>query len=89
VTLAVVTATLGTVAIGAAMVGYFVRPLGWIKRAVLALAAVGLFIPPGGAITGSVLSNIAGGAVSIFILGLDLRARRGEAAAGEAIGTAR
>ena len=89
VTLAAVTAALGTVAIGAAMVGYFVRPLGWIKRAVLALAAVGLFIPPGGAITGSVLSNIAGGAVSIFILGLDLRARRGEAAAGEAIGTAR
>src|SRR3972149_6742139 len=63
IALALLTALMGTLALGVAMVGYFTRPIGWLKRSILAVAGVGLFIPPGGVIAGSIVINVAGALV--------------------------
>lgn len=74
--LALTTATAGTVAIGIAMVGYYVRPVGWFKRLFLALGGVGLLIPPGGTIAHSWTINAVSGAVCLAIILYEWRARR-------------
>ena len=43
--LAFATAAIGTVVIGIAMTGYFVRPVGWLVRIVLGACGIGLLIP--------------------------------------------
>jgi TRAP-type uncharacterized transport system fused permease subunit len=68
VALAVVSAVAGTVAVGIAMVGFFVRPVSWWKRILLALAGIGLLIPPGGAIAYSWASNATGATICLVIL---------------------
>lgn len=45
VVLAIVTASAGTVLLGAALVGYLFRPLSWTRRCLFAVAALGLLIP--------------------------------------------
>jgi TRAP transporter 4TM/12TM fusion protein len=42
----VVTAILGTVLLGMALVGYFVRNLPWVMRGIIALSGVALILPP-------------------------------------------
>jgi len=69
------------VIIGIAMAGYFVRPIGWILRIVLALSGIGLLIPPGGAIAHSWLANAIGAAVSALFIVLEWRGRKAVAAA--------
>ena len=81
VLLAAATAFAGTVIIGIAMAGYFVRPIGWILRIVLALSGIGLLIPPGGAIAHSWLANAIGAAVSALFIVLEWRGRKAVAAA--------
>jgi TRAP transporter 4TM/12TM fusion protein len=76
VLLALVTASLGTIAIGMSMVGYFVRPLGWIPRIAMTLAGFGLLIPPGGAIAYSWAINLACGAVCLGIIAQEWRGRQ-------------
>jgi TRAP-type uncharacterized transport system fused permease subunit len=76
IALSVVTATAGTLAIGIAMAGYFMRPVGWIKRGLLAAAGIGLLIPPGGDISFSWTANVAGAVVLALILTFEWRARR-------------
>jgi TRAP-type uncharacterized transport system fused permease subunit len=86
---ALATAAAGTVAIGIAMVGYFVRPVGWFKRLFLALGGVGLLIPPGGAIAHSWTTNAVGGAVCLGIILYEWRARKALALSQEARGVVR
>jgi TRAP transporter 4TM/12TM fusion protein len=76
IALAVATAMAGTVAVGVAMVGYFVRPVGWWKRLFLALGGIGLLIPPGGAFAGSWAINAFGGTVCLGITLYEWRARK-------------
>ena len=79
--LAAVTAFAGTVVIGIAMVGYFVRPVGWVSRLVLAVSGTGLLIPPGGDIPHSWLANALGGVVSALIILAEWRSRKAVATA--------
>jgi len=81
VLLAAATAVAGTVAIGIAMAGYFVRPLGWAGRSLLAASGIGLLIPPGGVIAYSWLANVLGAVVSVLIILAELRGRRAAVAA--------
>ncbi|MCJ7595176.1 MAG: TRAP transporter large permease subunit, partial [Desulfobacterales bacterium] len=76
VTLAIITAAAGTVAIGVALAGYLLRPIPWLTRLVLALGGIGLLIPPGGAIGRSWLINLLGGAVCVIICLREWRAGR-------------
>ena len=48
VALAVLTAVVGAALLGRALTGYFVREIGWLKRAFLGMAAIGLLIPAAG-----------------------------------------
>ncbi len=75
VLLAFLTASLGTIAIGIAMVGYFVRPLGWLLRIVMTLAGFGLLIPPGGAIAYSWVINLLCGLICLGIIAQEWRGR--------------
>ena len=75
VLLAFVTASLGTIAIGIAMVGYFVRPLGWFLRSLMALSGFGLLIPPGGAIAYSWVINLFCGLICVAIIIQEWRGR--------------
>ncbi|MBI2359815.1 MAG: TRAP transporter fused permease subunit, partial [Deltaproteobacteria bacterium] len=79
VILAVTTAFVGTIAIGIGMVGYFVRPMGWIKRLLLILGGTGLLIPPGGAIAYSWTINLVGGAAACGIVLYEWHSRRNSA----------
>ena len=81
IALALLTALMGTLALGVAMVGYFTRPIGWLKRLILAVAGVGLFIPPGGVIAGSIVINVAGALVFLLVLGTEWKAGRSRIAA--------
>ena len=81
VLLATVTAVAGTVVIGIAMAGYFVRPLAWIIRLLLAASGIGLLIPPGGVIAYSWLANLLGAVVSVLIIFAEWRGGRTAAAA--------
>jgi TRAP-type uncharacterized transport system fused permease subunit len=76
--LAIATASVGTFAVGVAVVGYFVRPIGRWKRLVLGLGGFGLMIPPGGAIPGSWTIPVVAGAACLAVL---LHERRARAAA--------
>jgi TRAP transporter 4TM/12TM fusion protein len=75
VALAFATASVGTAAIAAAMVGYFVRPLGSIKRACLILAGLGLLVPPGGTFAYSWAVNVIGAMFCLAILLAEWRYR--------------
>jgi TRAP-type uncharacterized transport system fused permease subunit len=81
IALALATALVVTLALGVAMVGYFTRPIGWLKRLILAVAGVGLFIPPGGVIAGSIVINVAGALVFLLVLGTEWKAGRSRIAA--------
>ena len=72
----VVTATAGTLSIGIAMAGYFMRSIGWIMRLLLAAGGIGLLIPPGGVIEYSWTANAVGAAVLVLFLLFELHARR-------------
>jgi TRAP transporter 4TM/12TM fusion protein len=76
IALAFTTAILGTAAVGIAMVGYFVRPVGRIKRFLFAVGGVGLLIPPGGAIPFSWGINAVAALVCLSIAGYEWRCRR-------------
>jgi TRAP transporter 4TM/12TM fusion protein len=76
IALAIITATLGTTAVGVSMVGYFVRPVGWIKRVLFAVGGIGLLIPPGGAIAYSWVVNGAGGGVCLALILYEWHARK-------------
>jgi len=81
VLLAAVTAFAGTVVIGIAMAGYFIRPIGGINRIFLAASGIGLLIPPGGEIAYSWLANAIGGAVAALIIVMEWRTRKAAAVA--------
>ena len=76
VALAVATATAGTATVGIAIVGYFVRPVGWWQRLLLALGGIGLLIPPGGTIAYSWLINSVSGLICLAIILYEWRARK-------------
>jgi TRAP transporter 4TM/12TM fusion protein len=80
VLMALVTASLGTVAIGMSMVGYFVRLLDWSKRVLLLLAGFGLLVPPGGTIAFSWAINAAAAVVCLAIGAYEWRRREPAAA---------
>jgi len=75
VALALVTATLGTLAIGIGIVGYFARPVGWLSRLLLLAGGVGLLIPPGGAIAYSTAINVLGAVACVGIIFREWQAR--------------
>ena len=76
VALAVVSAIAGTVAVGIAIVGFFVRPVSWWKRFLLAAGGIGLLIPPGGTIAYSWLINAVAALVCLAIVLLEWRSRQ-------------
>jgi len=76
IALAFVTAAFGTVIIGIAMSGYFLRPVAWPARLMLAASGVALLIPPGGGIAHSWAANTIGGALSVGFVVLEWRRRR-------------
>ena len=76
IALAFATAAVGTVVIGIAMAGYFIRPIGWPLRLLLAAAGLGLLIPPGGHIAYSWAINIIGGIVSLLYIVVEWRNRK-------------
>jgi TRAP transporter 4TM/12TM fusion protein len=76
IALAIMTAALGTTAVGVSMVGYFVRPVGWIKRVLFAAGGIGLLIPPGGTITYSWAVNSLSGALCLALLVYEWHARK-------------
>jgi TRAP transporter 4TM/12TM fusion protein len=82
--LAFVTASVGTVAIGMAMVGFFVRPLGWTQRIALALGGIGLLIPPGGTIAYSWAINAVAGLLCVALMINEWRAQKTKATAQQA-----
>ena len=75
IVLAAVTAMLGTVVIGIAMAGYFVRSIGWLNRVLLLASGIALLIPPGGAITHSWVANSVGAVASLVIIFSEWRGR--------------
>ena len=75
IVLAVTTAIFGTVVIGIAMAGYFVRPMGWLNRLLLALSGIALLIPPGGTIAYSWAANAVGGVLALVIVFTEWRGR--------------
>jgi TRAP transporter 4TM/12TM fusion protein len=75
IALALVTATLGTLAIGIGISGYFARPVGWSSRLLLLVGGVGLLIPPGGAIAYSTAINVIGVVVCVGIIFREWKAR--------------
>jgi len=82
IALAFATAAVGTVIIGIAMTGYFVRPIGWPVRLLLAASGIGLLIPPGGHIAYSWAANTVGGIVSLLFVLAEWRNRKAFARAG-------
>jgi TRAP transporter 4TM/12TM fusion protein len=84
--LAIITATLGTTAVGISMVGYFVRPVGWIKRVLFSLGGVGLLIPPGGTIAYSWAVNGISGALCLALILYEWHARKTALVAEPAVG---
>ncbi len=76
IALALITATFGTMAVGVSMVGYFVRPVGWIKRVVFAVGGIALLIPPGGTIAYSWAVNGVGGALCLALMLYEWRVRK-------------
>jgi TRAP transporter 4TM/12TM fusion protein len=76
IALAIITATFGTTAVGIAMVGYFVRPVGWIKRVLFAVGGIGLLIPPGGTIAHSWAVNGVSGALCFALIFCEWQARK-------------
>jgi TRAP transporter 4TM/12TM fusion protein len=76
IALAFATAILGTAAVGISMVGYFVRPVGRLKRFLFAAGGVGLLIPPGGAIPFSWGINAVAALVCLSIAAYEWRWRR-------------
>jgi TRAP transporter 4TM/12TM fusion protein len=85
VILALITASLGTIAIGMSMVGYFVRPLEWSKRLVLLVMGFGLLIPPGGAIAFSWIINAGAAIVCVAVIAYEWRSRTRPATALSAV----
>ncbi|MBI3000812.1 MAG: hypothetical protein HYY46_20530, partial [Deltaproteobacteria bacterium] len=83
--LAITTAVFGTIAIGVAMVGYFTRPIGWLKRLLLALGGTGLLIPPGGVIAYSSTINIVGGLACLTLIVYEWKARKPPVVSPEAV----
>ena len=79
------TATAGTVAVGIAIVGYFVRPVGLWQRLLLALGGIGLLIPPGGTIAYSWLINSVSGVICLAIILYEWRARKASLVSQEAV----
>jgi TRAP transporter 4TM/12TM fusion protein len=77
VSLAITTAVIGTVAIGVAMVGFLLRPIDGIRRALLLVSGLALLVPPGGQITYSWALNLSGAVVCLAILLVEWR-RKGE-----------
>jgi TRAP transporter 4TM/12TM fusion protein len=73
------TAVVGTAAIGIAMAGYFVRPIGWMRRLLMLAGGVALLIPPGGAIEYSWTLNVIGGAVTLGIIAFEWHSRKNPA----------
>jgi TRAP-type uncharacterized transport system fused permease subunit len=86
IALAIITATLGTTAVGFSMVGYFVRPVGWIKRVIFALGGIGLLIPPGGAIAYSWAVNGISGALCLTLILYEWHARKTALVSEQAVG---
>jgi TRAP transporter 4TM/12TM fusion protein len=84
IALATVTAAAGTVAIGIAMAGYFLRPVGWPMRLLLAAGGIALLIPPGGQIPHSWAINAVGAAVSLLFVVSEWRGRKTRAGVGQA-----
>jgi TRAP transporter 4TM/12TM fusion protein len=78
--LAISTAIAGTVVIGIAMAGYFVRPIGWLNRVFLLASGIALLIPPGGAIAHSWVANSVGALASLAIIFTEWRGRTAPAA---------
>ncbi|MBI2089782.1 MAG: TRAP transporter fused permease subunit [Deltaproteobacteria bacterium] len=85
VILAITTAVFGTIAIGVAMVGYFTRPIGWLRRLLLVLGGTGLLIPPGGVIAYSWATNVVGGAVCLTLMLYEWKARKAAVVSPEAV----
>ena len=77
--LSITTAAAGTVCVGIAMAGYFVRPVGWLYRLVLAASGVALIIPAGGTIPYSWALNVIGAAACALILVLEWRSAKAAA----------
>jgi len=75
VALALITATLGTFAVGVGIVGYLARPVDWTSRLLLLAGGVGLLIPPGGAIAYSTAINVLGAVVCVGIIFREWKAR--------------
>lgn len=71
--LAAVTAVIGTVLLAVALTGYLFRQIGWLKRALLSVAALGLLFPHvGPGILFSWLTNIAGIGLAAAVLASEL-----------------
>lgn len=85
VVLAITTAVFGTIAIGVAMVGYFTRPIGWLRRLLLVVGGTGLLIPPGGMIAYSWATNVVGGAVCLALILYEWKARKTAVVSPEAV----
>lgn len=85
VVLAITTAVFGTIAIGVAMVGYFTRPIGWLRRLLLVVGGTGLLIPPGGMIAYSWATNVVGGAVCLALILYEWKARKPPVVSPEAV----
>lgn len=85
VVLAITTAVFGTIAIGVAMVGYFTRPIGWLRRLLLVVGGTGLLIPPGGMIAYSWATNVVGGAVCLALILYEWKARKPAVVSPEAV----
>ncbi len=76
VALALITATIGTLAIGIGLVGYFTRSVGWFNRVLLLAGGIGLLIPPGGTIPFSSAINVVGLVLCLGIILREWKARK-------------
>jgi TRAP-type uncharacterized transport system fused permease subunit len=67
VALAIVTAVLGIWLVSISMIGYFMRPMGWMLRALFALSGL-LALIPAGAFPGAVVTDIVGAALGAALI---------------------
>lgn len=68
VVIAFLTAVAGAVLIGTGLTGYAAARMKWPGRVLAVLSGAALLLPPGGGIPHSVVLNIAGGVVGVWVL---------------------
>jgi TRAP-type uncharacterized transport system fused permease subunit len=70
IAVAAVTAAIGVWLVSVGVVGYFVRPLGPMRRGLFAVSGAALLVPAG-AFKGALYTDVAGAALAVILVALE------------------